>query len=85
MPKSAAIAFVPLNFVRVSWTGLKTEMPDDDKFERYTAYFDEHSLMVTLDHAYGTTTDTGMNNHLEGWYNRMKRISRRHTLTSVRC
>ena len=39
--KSAAIAFVPLNFVRVLWNGLKAEMPDNEKLERYTAYFDE--------------------------------------------
>ena len=39
--KSAAIAFVLLNFVRVSWNGLKAEMPDDEKLERHTAYFDE--------------------------------------------
>ena len=39
--KSAVIAFVPLNFVRVSWNGLKAEMPDDEKLERYAAYFDK--------------------------------------------
>ena len=54
MLKNAAIAFVPLNFVRVSWNGLKVEMPDDDKLEKYTAYFDEHGLMVTLPHTYET-------------------------------
>ena len=36
--KSAAIAFVPLNFVRVLWNGLKAEMPNDEKLERYAAY-----------------------------------------------
>ena len=39
--KSAAIAFVPLNFVQVSWNGLKTEMPGDEKLERYAAHFDK--------------------------------------------
>ena len=39
--RSAAIAFVPLSFVRVSWNGLKAEMPDNEKLERYAAYFDE--------------------------------------------
>ena len=38
---SAAIAFVPLNFVQVSWNGQKAEMPDDEKLERYAAYFDK--------------------------------------------
>ena len=47
--KSAAIAFIPLNFVQVSWNGLKAEMPDDEMLERYAAYFDKHGLTVTLD------------------------------------
>ena len=32
--KNAATAFIPLNFVQVSWNGQKTEMPDDEKLER---------------------------------------------------
>ena len=39
--RSAAIAFVQLNFVQVSWNGLKAEMPDNEKLERYAAYVDE--------------------------------------------
>ena len=39
--KSAAIAFVPPNFVRVSWDGLKDEMPDNSKVQSYSDYFDE--------------------------------------------
>ena len=32
--RSATIAFIPLNFVRVSWNGLKADMPDNEKLER---------------------------------------------------
>ena len=39
--KSAAIAFVPPNFVCVSWDGLKAEMPDNSKVQIYSDYFDE--------------------------------------------
>ena len=39
--KSAAIAFVPLNFVRVSWDGLKAEMPDDEQVESFAIYIDQ--------------------------------------------
>ena len=76
--KSAAIAFVPLNFVRVSWNGLKAEMPDNEKLERYAAYYDEtwfdghfRPRMWNYYRHCGPRT----NNHLEGWHNRMKRIS----------
>ena len=86
--RSAAIAFVPLSFVRVSWNGLKAEMPDNEKLERYAAYFDEtwfdghfRPRMWNYYRHCGPRT----NNQLEGWHNRMKRISRRHTLTSMRC
>ena len=40
--KSAAIVFVPSNFVRVAWDGLKTEIPDDDKMKNYSDYFDQN-------------------------------------------
>ena len=78
--RSAAIAFVPLNFVRVSWNGLKAEMPDNEKLERYAAYFDEmwfdghfRPCMWNYYRHCGPRT----NNHLEGWHNRMKRISQK--------
>ena len=78
--KSAAIAFIPLNFVQVSWNGLKAEKPDDEKLERYAAYFDEtwfdghfRPRMWNYYRHYGPRT----NNHLEGWHNRMKRLSRK--------
>ena len=39
--KKAAAVFISLNFVWVSWNGLKAEMPNDKKLKRYAAYFDE--------------------------------------------
>ena len=39
--KSAAIAFVPPNFVCVSWDGLTAEMPDNNKVQSYSDYFNE--------------------------------------------
>jgi len=39
--RSAAIVFVPPNFVRVSWDGLKAEMPDNSKVQSYSDYFDK--------------------------------------------
>ena len=75
--KSAAITFVPLNFVRVLWNGLKAEMPDGEKLERYfdQTWFDGHfrPRMWNYYRHCGPRT----NNHLEGWHNRMKRISQK--------
>ena len=70
-------AFVPLNFVLVLCNGLKAEMPDN---ERYAAYFDETwfdghfrpHMWNYYRHCGPRTT-----NHLEGWHNRMKRISQK--------
>ena len=59
--KSAAIAFVPLNFVQVSWNGLKTEMPDDEKLERYyfdKTWFDGHFRPMSWLMETGTLTHT---------------------------
>ena len=43
----------------LAWNSLKAEMPDNEKLERYAAYFDEMWFAtVTLDHACGITTDT---------------------------
>ena len=58
----------------VSWNGLKAEMPNDEKLERYAAYFDEtwldshfRSHMLNYYRHCGPRT----NNHLQGWHNRM--------------
>ena len=37
---SAALAFVPLNFVRIAWTGLKALMPDDQRLGEFAGYFE---------------------------------------------
>ena len=58
MQKSAAIAFVPLNFVRVLWNNLKAGMPDNEKLERYTAYFDKTWFEGHLRPCIWITTDT---------------------------
>ena len=52
-------------------------MPNNEKLERYTAYFDETwfdgHFRPRMRNYYGPRT----NNHLEGWHNHMKRISRK--------
>ena len=86
--KSAAIAFVPLNFVRVSWDGLKAEMPDDERVESFATYIDQTWMNGNFRPRmwnYYAHTGPRTNNHLEGWHNRMKRISRKaHTPISTR-
>ena len=78
--KSAAIAFVPLNFVRVSWDGLKAEMPDDERVESFAIYIDQTWMNGNFRPRmwnYYAHTGPRTNNHLEGWHNRMKRILRK--------
>ena len=78
--KSAAIAFVPPSFVRVSWNGLKAEMPDNSKVQNYADYFDETWINGQFRPRmwnYYAHSGPRTNNHLEGWHNRMKRIARK--------
>ena len=80
--KSAAIAFVPSNFVHVAWDGLKTEIPDDDKMKSYSDYFDQNWMNGQFKpHMWDLTLFTAAqertNNHLEGWHNRFIRIVRK--------
>ena len=78
--KSATIAFVPSNFVRVAWDGLKTEIPDDDKMKNYSDYFDQNWMNGQFKPCmwnYFAHSGPRTNNHLEGWHNRLKRIARK--------
>ena len=78
--KSAAIAFVPSNFVRVAWDGLKTEIPDHDKMKNYSDYFDQNWMNGQFKPCmwnYFAHSGPRTNNHLEGWHNRLKRIARK--------
>ena len=78
--KSAAIAFVPPSFVRVSWNGLKADMPDNSKVQSYADYFDETWMNGQFRPRmwnYYAHSGPRTNNHLEGWHNRMKRIARK--------
>ena len=45
--KSAAIAFIPPNFIRVSWNGLKAEMPDNTKGVSPNDFF-QNNIIVTF-------------------------------------
>ena len=78
--RSAALAFVPVNFVRVAWMGVKAQMPDDPRLMEYADYFDttwmdgQFKLPMWNHHA---NTGPRTNNHIEGWHNRLKRISRK--------
>ncbi len=64
--------------VRVSWDGLKAEMPDDDKVKGYSEYFDQTWMSGQFAPRmwnYYAHSGPRTNNHImEGWHNRMKRI-----------
>ena len=75
--KTAAIAFVPVHFVRVAWEGVVQELEEMDNLDNFKNYFDstwmrgQYSLPLWNYYSYdGPRT----NNRLEGWHNRLKRI-----------
>ena len=62
------------------WNGLKAEMPNDEKIREIAAYFDEAWFDSDIrPHIWNYYRHCGprTNNHLEGWHNCMKRISRK--------
>ena len=75
--RSAAISFVPPNFVRVAWTGVKADMPDDARVKEYVEYFDktwmDRQFRLRMWNHYAQTGPR-TNNHLEGWHNRLKKL-----------
>ena len=78
--KSAAIAFVPVNFVRIAWMAVKQQMPDDARLKEFAEYFDKTWIdgqfrLPMWNHYVNNGPRT--NNHIEGWHNRLKRISRK--------
>ena len=75
--KTAAIAFVPVHFVRVAWEAVAQELEDMDNLDGFKTYFDstwmrgQFSLPLWNYYSYdGPRT----NNCLEGWHNRLKRM-----------
>ena len=78
--KSTTIAFVPPNFVRVSWDGLKAEKPDNERVESFATYIDQTWMNGHFRPRmwnYFAHSGPRKNNHLEEWHNCMKTISRK--------
>ena len=78
--KAAALAFVPLAFVRVAWISIEADapgIPEADEFLHYfkATWLDNHFAPRTWN--YHQHKGPRTNNHLEGWYNCLKRAARK--------
>ena len=75
--KTAAIAFVPLQFVRPAWDGIAQELDEEEGLEGFKTYFHQTwmrgSYQLVLWNYY-TYDGPRTNNRLEGWHSRLKRI-----------
>ena len=73
---TAALAFVPIRFVRLAWQGIKASAPTHlPRIEEFVEYFESTWLVgnfpVQMWNVY-ENEDYRTNNHLEGWHKRLK-------------
>ena len=78
--KTTALAFVPLSFIRIVWDAIKADappLPEADDFVKYveSTWLNGNFLPRTWN--YYCHDGPRTNNNLEGWHNRLKRISRK--------
>ncbi len=75
--KTAALAFVPLRFVRLGWTGVKATAPAVPGVDGFIDYFESTWLHGIYPPAVWNVHDLGdccTNNHIEGWHSRLKKV-----------
>ena len=75
--RTAALAFVPVRFVRLAWQGIKASKPTHlPRIDEFVDYFQSTWItgVFTLQHWNVYENDTyRTNNHVEGWHYRLKR------------
>lgn len=77
--KTNTLAFVPLSFVCIAWDAIKADAPPLPEVDDFNTYVESTWLNGNfLPHTWKYHCHDGprTNNHLEGWHNRLKRISR---------
>ena len=75
--RTAALAFVPICFVHLSWQRIKADTPELPRIDEFIAYFETTWIAGTFHTADWNLYETeGLrsNNHLEGWHNRLQRV-----------
>ena len=78
--KTTALAFIPLAFVRVAWSAIKADAPGIQEADDFISYFESTWLDGNFPPRtwnYFSHEGPRTNNHLEGWHNRLKRVSRK--------
>ena len=75
--RTAALAFVPVRYVRLAWQALKANAPDQPRMEEFIRYFEDTWLVgqfsLTQWNVFANSSFR-TNNHVEGWHNRLKRV-----------
>ena len=80
--KTAALAFIPADLVFFGWSMVKTMAPIRPEIHEFINYFEDTLLVsqfppvlwnVFNNDAHNPKT----NNHVEGWHNKLKRITRK--------
>ena len=75
--RTAALAFVPIHFVRLAWQGIKADTPELPRIDEFVMYFETTWIAGTFHTSEWNLYETEgpqTNNHLEGWHNRLRRV-----------
>ena len=78
--KTTALAFIPLAFVCVAWSAIKADAPGIQEADNFISYFKSTWLDGNFHPRtwnYFSHEGPCTNNHLKGWHNRLKRVSRK--------
>ncbi len=75
--RTAAVAFVPLRYVRLGWFGVKAVLPNVPRIDEFVDYFQR----TWISGSYPPSTwnvhdldDCRTNNHIEGWHSKLKKV-----------
>ena len=75
--KVAALAFLPLRYVRLGWTGVKATVPALPRIDVFVDYFGSTWISGNFPPALWNISEIGdchTNNNLEGWHSKLKKI-----------
>ena len=75
--RTAALAFVPVRFVRLAWQAIKVSAPQLPCIQEFIRYFEDTWLVGNFPLTMWSVCQNDSfrtNNHLEGWHNRLKRL-----------
>ena len=76
--KTAALAFVPRQYIRLTWQALKAEAPQNIiRLDDFISYFKSTWLVGSYPPSLWNVFETKSartNNHIEGWHSKLKNV-----------